>query len=1026
MTLNRILKNAVLAALTVAGAGTAWSQTALPPSFALPKSAADATAPGFIVRVAKATATAGQLPNNNTRTELQLAGTLINPVTKLPYENIVDPSGLNADGTYFETSIISYNKTGSPTQFPGLPSVVPDEENNFDNIAMDAVAYLSLDPGTYSMIVKSDDGFKVTAGLDARDQLNSIKLGEYEGGRGASDTAFSFSVSQAGLYSFRLTYEQGGGDASVDWYTAPVGDPDARVYINDAGGVSAFRKVKATTLPYVSLGQPLPGAKDVSPSAPIKYIITDGSPNTVVPSTVVLSFDGVNTGSTATKAGSATTISYTPPTLLEPLSVHTVKLVFGDSASNFRTNEFTFTASSVGNITLPPWIYLETFDEVPEGQIPAGWTAVNYTDSRTPGEDLDDPNSDSFLGWISLSSNRVASIGVAGRWDGPRRLAVREQYVNGVRVDSLITNNFMYAESDTRGGSQVQYLFSKDYDFSSYSNVFVSFHNIYEQNQDSMGSVEYSIDGGKNWQPVVYYLDGPDIVHLPSGEVDGYNTLIAPQGDTATYTDPVTSDSAGGYYGAFIGIQDTNRWAALGPYISERVNDDYVEGKRVEIYRLPLADKQKTVRLRFAQAGTGSWYFGIDDLGFYSITKVDAPKFTIRPSNVSRIAGFNATFTGAASGVEVKYQWLHAGTNLPGATGSTLTLAKVGPLDAGTYTLQASNSGGTISADATLTLLPSPEPVLTVTNGLVTHLKFDGDYSDASGNGVNGTPNGTPYFTNGPVGGAVYIKNLKDGSRNDYVSLGYPNVLKFGDEKVGTTGSDFSVSFWVHLIEQNDDQAFISQKDWNSSNNRGWGIFSQGGSVIRNQITGPNGGSDKFSKNPAPGLNDGKWHLLTVVVKRGSTVDTYSDGSLLQSDVIATKGSIDTDDLGFAVNIGQDGTGKYTDGGSAEIEMVMDDLGIWRRALTADEVAAIYLRGTNGKSLDVVPGAGSAPVVSAPTLAGGNVTLSWAGGVGPFKVQVKTALNAATWTDLTTTTSHTYTTPAGGAASFYRVVDTGL
>ncbi len=80
----------------------------------------------------------------------------------------------------------------------------------------------------------------------------------------------------------------------------------------------------------------------------------------------------------------------------------------------------------------------------------------------------------------------------------------------------------------------------------------------------------------------------------------------------------------GGNYGSFIGV-DSSQWATLAPYISKRVDDNRVESKRVEIFRLPQADNQSKVRLRFAHAGTDAWYFGVDDVGFYSIPD---PKIT--------------------------------------------------------------------------------------------------------------------------------------------------------------------------------------------------------------------------------------------------------------------------------------------------------------------------------------------------------------------------------------------------------------
>ena len=415
----------------------------------------------------------------------------------------------------------------------------------------------------------------------------------------------------------------------------------------------------------------------------------------------------------------------------------------------------------------------------------------------------------------------------------------------------------------------------------------------------------------------------------------------------------------------------------------------------------------------------------MDDFGIYSITQLDAPKVTADPVSVSVVAGFNATFSVSVSGQQLAYQWNFKGSAIPGATLPTLTVKKAGAANAGDYTVTVSNSGGTATSKAaTLTLLPSPEPVLTVSQGLVTHLKFDGDYNDASGNNVAGTPNGTPTFETGVIGKAVHITNKKDGSRNDYVSLGYPSVLKFGDQ-TSTGGTDFSVSFWVKLIEQADDQAFISNKDWNSSNNRGWGIFSQGGGVIRNQITGPNAGTDKYSDKPTLGLNDAAWHLLTVTVARAGTVTTYLDGQFNSKATQSVKGSIDTDDLGFTVNIGQDGTGKYTDGGSAELDMVVDDLGIWRRVLTADEVTAIYLRGQAGTALDIVPTVTPSGISITPaTLVNGKVTFSWTGGTAPFKVQTRSTVNG-TWTDLATGVTSPYSVTPSAATGFFRVVDSG-
>src|SRR5207249_1802370 len=89
----------------------------------------------------------------------------------------------------------------------------------------------------------------------------------------------------------------------------------------------------------------------------------------------------------------------------------------------------------------------------------------------------------------------------------------------------------------------------------------------------------------------------------------------------------------GGYYGAFIGVT-SNRWSGLAPYISRRVDDDPVGSKRVEILAMPLADNQPKVRLRFAHAGANSWYWGVDDVGLYSLPSLKINSIVRSSSNV--------------------------------------------------------------------------------------------------------------------------------------------------------------------------------------------------------------------------------------------------------------------------------------------------------------------------------------------------------------------------------------------------------
>jgi hypothetical protein len=87
-----------------------------------------------------------------------------------------------------------------------------------------------------------------------------------------------------------------------------------------------------------------------------------------------------------------------------------------------------------------------------------------------------------------------------------------------------------------------------------------------------------------------------------------------------------------------------------------------------------------------------------------------APSITTQPASQTVTAGANVTFTVAASGTApLSYQWRKNGGNIAGATGTSLGLSSVTSANAGSYTVQVSNSAGSAtSATATLTVNPAP------------------------------------------------------------------------------------------------------------------------------------------------------------------------------------------------------------------------------------------------------------------------------------------------------------------------------
>jgi hypothetical protein len=517
------------------------------------------------------------------------------------------------------------------------------------------------------------------------------------------------------------------------------------------------------------------------------------------------------------------------------------------------------------------------------------------------------------------------------------------------------------------------------------------------------------------------------------------------------------------------------------------------------------------------QAGTGSWYFTIDNFAIYTI---NTPVISTQPLSQTVDAGTPATFIVVASGnPPLSYQWKFFGTNLPNATNASLTIPNVQQANVGQYQVIVSNNDGpTKSSPANLNINTLPQifsqPIgeiadvgasvsfapttgggrplthfwsfngsristslnssltlasLQITNAgfyqliasnsygsvtssvvtlkvwsgpltsnLVVHLPFDGNFNDTSGRGNNAAyatngaaANPSPTFVPGKIGQAFEYTTTQDATSQEYATLGYPADLQLDDS------IDFSVSLWANYTNQTDDLPFISNKDWDSSGNPGWGIFTQGGGNFRMNVTGPNGNADKFSTSSTPpALKDGSWHHIVVSFLRApflqsAFVYAYLDGQLVNKTSMSVAGTIDTLSLPFsnhqnltthqttwAVNIGQDGTGVYHDNGSAyDINAMIDDVGIWRRALTANEAKGIYIAGQSGKDLSQAAPASSLIV----TIVGANVHVNW-NGSPTLKLQKATSLNPPNWVDVPATLGASSASVSfTGSAAFFRL-----
>jgi len=86
-----------------------------------------------------------------------------------------------------------------------------------------------------------------------------------------------------------------------------------------------------------------------------------------------------------------------------------------------------------------------------------------------------------------------------------------------------------------------------------------------------------------------------------------------------------------------------------------------------------------------------------------------APVILTQPQSLTVTSGNSTTFSVTGYGVSLSYQWYLNNIAIPGATSATYTIASVTSASAGSYTVKATNGGGSITSNAAvLTVISNP------------------------------------------------------------------------------------------------------------------------------------------------------------------------------------------------------------------------------------------------------------------------------------------------------------------------------
>ncbi len=372
----------------------------------------------------------------------------------------------------------------------------------------------------------------------------------------------------------------------------------------------------------------------------------------------------------------------------------------------------------------------------------------------------------------------------------------------------------------------------------------------------------------------------------------------------------------------------------------------------------------------------GSFFGSIDEVSIYnralSIGEIQSiynaggsgkcaipPAIAAQPQNTMAVVGESATFNVTATGTQpLSYQWSFNGTNLAGATTSSLPLMNVQFSQAGSYAVVVTNVLGSVtSSNAVLTVNPPP-PCVTPPSGLVSWWRGQNNAMDqVSGN--NGTNVGNATFGPGRVGQGFVFDGNGDG-----VDIGNPANLQL---------QNFTIETWIKRASPSRaTQGPQLNGTMFSGPNGGYGLgLWDDGRLLLSKI----GVSGVFSTTVITDTNT--FHHVAVT-KSGANVFFYVDG---------VAESVGPYDPGFVFNgpmaIGARG-GDY---GTSFFGSI-DEVSVYNRALSASEIQSIYNAGGSGKCETNLAPFITAQPTNQTVLAGGVATFAvQAGGIQPLSYQ---------------------------------------
>jgi uncharacterized protein (TIGR02145 family) len=349
------------------------------------------------------------------------------------------------------------------------------------------------------------------------------------------------------------------------------------------------------------------------------------------------------------------------------------------------------------------------------------------------------------------------------------------------------------------------------------------------------------------------------------------------------------------------------------------INDKTVDGSGIDVFTSNVTNLQTGTTYYVRAYATNS--FGTGYGNQYTIKTLAVPTLTTitaqATSQTTATSGGNITDDGGTSVIARGVCWNTTGnpttndnkTNDGTGTGNFLSALTNLTVDVTYYIRAYANNIIGTSYGNMVTVTPRNFP----TNGLVAWYPFNGNANDEGGNGNNGTVYGATLTTD-----RFGNNNSAYSFSNSYISCINNNIPT----------NSFSLSVWFYQNKSFENNEFICL---GSASSTKWGAICSPLRTTMNYGAGC-GGAGGNTINPTIPLNS--WQHV-VFVSQGTSLncDIYINGKFIGTTSNGIVGGCSNNNLYFGVDIFS--LPEYIDG-------KLDDIGIWNRALTQDEITTIY------------------------------------------------------------------------------------